>query len=54
LAVPLTAMAGLVLGWPLWLVLSVTMLEEMAKVGWFQWRIRKRIWLKNLTQNEDH
>lgn len=53
-AVPLTAIAGLILGWPLWLVLTVTMLEEAAKVGWFQWRIRKRIWLSNLTLNEDH
>ncbi|WP_196159948.1 MATE family efflux transporter [Reinekea sp. G2M2-21] len=54
LTVPLAAVAGLIIGLPLWMVVTVTMLEEAGKVGWFQWRIRKRLWLKNLTLQEDH
>lgn len=51
LAVPLTALAGLVLGFPLWAVVGVTMLEEAGKVIWFQKRIRSRAWVNRLIED---
>ena len=51
LALPLVALTGLYFGLPLWLVVTVTVVEEAAKVALFRSRINKRIWLKNLTIN---
>jgi putative MATE family efflux protein len=51
LALPTLAIAGVVLGLPLWLVVLITGVEEAGKVFIFRWRIRQRHWLKNLTDH---
>lgn len=49
LAVPALAIAGLVLGLPLWSVVLITTIEEALKIFVIRWRIGKRHWLRNLT-----
>lgn len=49
LAVPASALVALWLGWPLWAVVGVTVLEELGKVALFRWRTGRGYWLRNLT-----
>lgn len=52
IALPLLAIFGLWLGWPLWAVVGLTVAEEAGKLLIFRQRIHKRFWIRNLTIQE--
>ena len=49
-AVPLTALCGLVLDAPIWLICVVLYSESIIKAPWGIWRIRSRRWMNDVTR----
>ncbi|WP_087026423.1 MATE family efflux transporter [Thaumasiovibrio subtropicus] len=52
--IPLAFYTGLVLGWPLHMVMMVILVEEVVKIGLTVHRIYGKRWLKNLVSDEIH
>lgn len=51
ISIPLTAFVAFYLKWPLLWVVFTALSEEVCKALLFVWRVRKRYWLKNLTND---
>ena len=50
IAIPLGAYAGLVLGWPVWLVMVILRSEDYFKTVAVLWRVPSGKWLKDVTK----
>ncbi|WP_252730773.1 MATE family efflux transporter [Colwellia sp. E2M01] len=48
-SLPLTFIAAFYFQWPLFYVVLTAYSEEMCKAVMFTWRMKKKVWLKNLT-----
>ena len=49
-AVPFTAVCGLVLSAPVWLICFASYSESICKVPWGIWRLRSRKWINDVTR----
>ena len=52
-AIPLALLGCFVFHWPVMVVFIVMCMDEIVKVPFLPWRIRKYIWLQNLTRDEE-
>ena len=50
IGIPLGAIAGLVLGWPVWIVFIILRSDELFKTILALWRVPRGRWLKDLTR----
>ena len=50
IGVPLVALSGLVLGWPIHMVYLMSRLESVVKVLFGFWRLRSGKWIHNLVR----
>ena len=51
-ALPLSILGTFVFGWPVMLIYTVMMCDEIIKVPWIWPRYKKYLWLRNLTREE--
>jgi Na+-driven multidrug efflux pump len=52
IAIPLSVLGALVLGWPVLAVYACTCLDEVGKIPWVLARFRKYKWVRNLTRDD--
>lgn len=50
LSIPFGALAAFALGWNVYIVYAILMVDELVKLPLTTWRYRKKIWLKNVTR----